>query len=64
MKEPAVLGTTCPHCGNDCTSQDAIAAQERIQELEAQVRLFTEKASETGMLFFPPNLPRQRKPDG
>lgn len=39
----------CPHCGSDSVSQDATAAQQRIQELEAQLRIYSEKASETGM---------------
>ncbi|OKL58196.1 hypothetical protein UA08_06652 [Talaromyces atroroseus] len=51
MKEPlsssVVSGTACLHCGNDAfTSQDAMAAQQRIQGLEEQVRELTVKASE------------------
>jgi transcription elongation factor Elf1 len=42
---------TCPHCGSDSVSHDATAAQQRIQELEAQLRIYSEKASETGMSF-------------
>ncbi|EED22812.1 conserved hypothetical protein [Talaromyces stipitatus ATCC 10500] len=45
----SVSGTTCPHCGNDLVSQDAIAAQQRIQELEAQLKIYSEKASETAV---------------
>lgn len=42
-------GTPCPHCGSGSISADATAAQQRIQELEAQLRVYSEKASETGM---------------
>lgn len=49
MKESA-SGTTCPHCGSDSISHDATAAQQRIEELEAQLQMYSEKASETGML--------------
>lgn len=57
MSEPlssgAGAGTTiCQHCGSDRFSQDAIAAQQRIQELEAEVRELTAKALETGIYHF------------
>lgn len=48
MKE-SVSGTPCPHCGSDSVSHDATAAQQRIEELEAQLLIYSEKASETGM---------------
>ncbi|KUL83038.1 hypothetical protein ZTR_09909 [Talaromyces verruculosus] len=44
-----VSGTSCPHCGSDSISHDATAAQQRIQELEAQLRIYSEKASETAV---------------
>ncbi|EEA28661.1 hypothetical protein TMatcc_002989 [Talaromyces marneffei ATCC 18224] len=46
---PPMSGTECPHCGSDSISQDATAAQQRIQELEAQLRIYSEKASETAV---------------
>lgn len=48
----SVSGTPCPHCGSNPISEDATAAQQRIQELEAQLRVYSEKASETGMQYF------------
>lgn len=50
-------GTVCPHCGQDvslpASSADNVhdlqAAQQRIQELEAQVKFLTTRAAATGM---------------
>jgi hypothetical protein len=44
--------TTCPHCGEHPSPQEAADAQQRIQELEAQVKRLTARASEMGMSFF------------
>lgn len=50
-------GTVCPHCGQDISlptssadnAHDLQAAQQRIQELEAQVKFLTTRAAATGI---------------
>lgn len=55
MKDPS--SASCPHCGRDVVSQDALDAQQRIQELETQLKLYSQKAAETG-LYFSLEIPR------
>ena len=43
---------TCPQCGCDLSNHpSAQESQQRIQELEAQVRLLNEKATAAGTVF-------------
>lgn len=51
MKDPS--SASCPHCGRDVVvSQDALDAQQRIQELETQLKLYSQKAAETGLYLY------------